>query len=128
MVLDDLVDFIRGPGYVLDFSDASFSQFFAKELDVDIDDPAYADHGGSKGKRLKRFLQMVDDRTALRTLRELWEYRVALILRTGQDDPVKNAEARYLMLLSRVGGSPGVAQGPQEAPKASRLHGRFGPI
>src|SRR5450432_727647 len=32
-VVDDLVDFIRGRGYVLDFSDASFSQFFAAELD-----------------------------------------------------------------------------------------------
>jgi hypothetical protein len=48
MVVDDLVDFIRGRGYVLDFSDQSFSQFFATELDVDIDHPTYAVNGGSK--------------------------------------------------------------------------------
>jgi len=117
MVVDDLVDFIRGRGYVLDFSDPTFSQFFATELDVDIDDPAYAINGGSKGKRLKCFLQKVDDRTALRTLQALWEVRAAFLLRTGQDDPVKNAEARYLNVIKRLGGSPDAAQGPQEAPK-----------
>ncbi len=117
MVVDDLVDFIRGRGYVLDFSDSTFSQFFATELDVDIDDPTYAVAGGSKGKRLKCFLQKVDDRTALRVLRALWDVRSAWLLRTGQDDPVKNAEARYLSVINRLGGSPDAAQGPQESPK-----------
>lgn len=117
MVVDDLVDFIRGRGYVLDFSDNTFSQFFATELDVDIDDPAYAVNGSSKGKRLKCFLQKVDDRTALKTLTALWDVRAAWLLRMGQDDPVKNAEARYLAVTNRLGGSPDAAQGPQEAPK-----------
>lgn len=116
-VVDDLVGFIRGRGYVLNFSDASFSQFFATELDIDIDDPAYADFGGSKGKRLRRFLQKVDDRTALRTLKALWENRVDFLLSTGQADPVNNAEARYLALINRLGGNPDGAQGPQEAPR-----------
>jgi hypothetical protein len=116
---DDLVDFIRGRGYVLNFSDLSFTHFFATELDVDIDDPSYSDLGGSKGKRLKRFLQKVDDRTALRTLNAIWENRVDFLLKTGQDDPVKNAESRYFALVNRLGGSPNAAQGPQESPKAA---------
>ncbi len=124
MVVDDLVDFIRGRGYVLDFSDASFSQFFATELDVDIDAPTYAENGGSKGKRLKCFLQKVDDRTALRALKALWEVRSAFLLRTGMDDPVKNAEPRYLAVLNRIGGSPDATQGPQEAPKPAFDHRR----
>ena len=37
--VDDLVDFVRGRGYVLDFSDPSFSQFFATELAIDINKP-----------------------------------------------------------------------------------------
>lgn len=117
MVVDDLVDFIRGRGYVLDFSDQSFSQFFATELDIDIDDPIYAANGGSKGKRLRCFLQKVDDRAALRTLKALWEVRAAFLLRSGRDDPVKNAEARYLGVINRLGGSPDAARGPQEPPK-----------
>jgi hypothetical protein len=48
---------------MLDFSDASFSAFFAAELDVDIDDLNDAEHGGSNGKRLRYFLQEVDDAT-----------------------------------------------------------------
>lgn len=117
MVVDDLVDFIRGRGYVLDFSDASFSQFFSTELDVDIGDPTYAENGGSKGKRLRCFLQKVDDRTALKVLRALWEVREAYLLRTGVADPVLNAEARFLAAINRIGGSPDQAQGPQESPK-----------
>jgi hypothetical protein len=93
MTVETLVEFIRGRGFVLDFSDASFSNFFASELDVDIDGSVYSDFGGSKGKRLKRFLQKVDDRTALRTLKLLWEYRSAVLLRNGQEDPIKNSEA-----------------------------------
>ena len=118
-IVEDLVEFIRGRGYVLDFSDTSFSQFFASELDVDIDDPTYADNGGSKGKRLKRFLQKVDDRTALRTLAAIWEYRAAYLAATGQAEPVPNAEPRYLTLVNRLGGSPDRASGPQEAPRAA---------
>ena len=49
-LVDDLVDFVRGQGFVLDFSDASFTEFFASELQVDIDDPKYSVKGGSKGK------------------------------------------------------------------------------
>ena len=51
-LIDELVDFVRGRGYVLNFSDASFSEFFADELDFDVDDPEYVEDGGSKGKRL----------------------------------------------------------------------------
>lgn len=115
--VEALVDFMHGPGYVLDFSNATFAQFFACELNVDIDDQTYADTGGSKGKRLKRFLQKVDDRTALKALNAIWEYRVALLERCESADPVKNALARYLSLVKRLGGKPDEAQGPQEAPK-----------
>lgn len=101
---------------MLDFSDSSFSEFFAAELDVDIDDPIYAEHGGSKGKRLRCFLQKIDDATAARTLQALWEHRTALLTRTGQQDPVPNAEGRYLTLLARLTGQPSVGTGEQPRP------------
>ena len=37
-------------GYVLDFSDRTMTQFFAEELNIDIDHPRYRDDGTSKGK------------------------------------------------------------------------------
>lgn len=97
---------MRGRGYVLDFSDPSFADFFAAELDVDIDNPIYAENGGSKGKRLRCFLQKVDTASVVRTLRALWEHRGELLARTQQPDPVANAEGRFLSLISRLEGSP----------------------
>jgi hypothetical protein len=76
LVLDDLFE-MHG-GYVLNFSDRTFSQFFHEELNIDIDDPRYSQNGTSKAKRLRHFLQTVDKPTAVRTLRALWEYREAI--------------------------------------------------
>lgn len=114
-VVDSLVDCINGPGYVLDFTDRTFSEFFAVELDIDIDEPRYAEFGGSKGKRFRRFLQLVDDKTAVRTLKALWEYRKTFFDLTGRADPVANAEGKYLNLLNTLGSGP--ASPPQEPPK-----------
>lgn len=117
-LVDDLVDFVRGPGFVLDFSDASFADFFATELKVDIDDPKYAANGGSKGKRLRYFLQSCDDATAVRTLTALWEHRSEYLARAGGNDPVVDAESRYQGLINRLAG--GVA--PQAvAPNAAAI-------
>lgn len=96
---------------MLDFSDASFSDFFASELKVSIDDPKYAVNGGSKGRRLRCFLQSTDDATAVRTLTALWEHRSEHLARTGRKDPVVNGETRYKALIERLAG--GVA--PQSA-------------
>ncbi|TNC49047.1 DUF3644 domain-containing protein [Rubellimicrobium rubrum] len=101
---------MRGRGYVLDFSDRTFSQFFATELDVDIDDPVFARDGGSKGKRLRCFLQTADNATAVRALRALWEHRVGLVASTGSPDPVAKAEGRLLSLITRL------QDGPEEHP------------
>jgi hypothetical protein len=70
LLLDDL--FEMGGGDVLNFSDRTFAQFFAEELNLDIDDPAYAVNGGSKGKRLRYFIQTVDKPTVVRTLNGLF--------------------------------------------------------
>ena len=115
-LVDDLVDFIRGRGYVLDFSDSSFAAFFAGELDVDIDDPTYAEQGGSKGKRLRCFLQKVDDAYAVRTLRALWDHRAEWLASTAQSDPVPNAESRFLTLVAQLTGASGTDRDQQPQP------------
>jgi hypothetical protein len=102
MFLDDI--FEMGAGYVLNFSDQTFTRFFAEELNVDIDDPVYTRNGTSKGKRLRCFLQTVDKPTVARTLKSLWEYREALRQRSGQPDKVENASARVLELINRIEG------------------------
>jgi len=111
------VDFVRGRGFVLDFSDASFSEFFATELKVNIDDPKYAEHGVSKGKRLRCCLQKCDDPMAVHTLNALWEHRCEHLARTGQKDPVPNSESRFRALIHRLGGeAPASAAKPAASP------------
>jgi hypothetical protein len=89
---------------VLDFSDTSFADFFASELKVNIDDPKYAANGGSKGKRLRYFLQTCDDATVVRTLTALWEHRSEYLARSGAKDPVVDAQSRYEGLITRLSG------------------------
>jgi len=86
---------------VLDFSD---TDFFSTELKIDIDDAKYAVRGGSKGKRLRYFLQNCNNATAVQALTTLWEYRADYLERTGSDDPVINSEARIMGLLERLSG------------------------
>lgn len=116
MFLDDL--FEMGGGYVLNFSNPTFSRFFADELNVDIDDPMYAEQGGSKGKRLRCFLQKVNIPTVVRTLKALWEYREAIRQRDGKPETVQNAQGRLLSLINRLEGKPD-AQPAGQAPKAA---------
>ena len=101
---------------MLDFSDRSFSDFFATEIEINIDDPKYAANGGSKGKRLRYFLQSCDDATAVRALMALWEHRSDYLARFGATDPVASAEARYRMLIDRLS-SGAVAQRPASSPR-----------
>jgi hypothetical protein len=92
----DMVDLVfRGGerGYILNFSNRTFGEFFALELDVDIDAEIYKREGTSKGKRLRGFLTIVDDGTAAKTLRLLWDYRDAMLKGFNQDDPVRRQEA-----------------------------------
>lgn len=89
---------------MLDFSDTSFADFFSSELKVNIDDPKYSANGGSKGKRLRYFLQNCDDATAVSTLMALWEHRSEYLARSGAKDPVVNAQSRYQGLINLLSG------------------------
>ncbi|MBI3704853.1 MAG: DUF3644 domain-containing protein [Rhizobiales bacterium] len=100
MIIDDVFD--MGTGYVLNFSDRTFAQFFAEELNIDIDDPIYAKNGTSKAKRLRCFLQTVDKATVVRTLNALWEYREVVRQRFENEDKVKNAHGQLLAVINRL--------------------------
>jgi Restriction endonuclease len=126
MFLDDLFE-MRG-GFVLNFSDRTFTLFFAEELDIDIDDPIYAQTGGSKGKRLRCFLRTVDKASVVRTLKVLWEYREALRLRAGSDEKVENAHGRLLSLIDRLEGRPDSASSASQVPIPAFNRGKMGEI
>ena len=110
IVLDQI--FEMGSGYVLNFSDRTMSQFFAEELNIDIDDPQYQWNGTSKAKRLRCFLQTVDAATAVRTLNALWNYREMMRETYGREETIPNAHGRLLELINRIQGHPTPAVQP----------------
>jgi Restriction endonuclease len=117
----DMIDLVfRGGerGYILDFSNRTFGEFFALELDADIDAEMYKREGTSKGKRLRAFLAIVDDGTAARTLRLLWEYRDAMLKMLGQDDAQSLAKKQIFAVVARLEGTAtGIPSGLVPAPK-----------
>lgn len=64
-LIDDL--FGMGGGYVLDFSNKTFAEFFGEELGIDIDDPRFDAEGNSKAKRLRFFLKSAEPDLRVRT-------------------------------------------------------------
>jgi hypothetical protein len=96
-----LVDELFGmcSGYVLDFNNRTFADFFRREVGIDIYDNAYAINGGSKGKHLRAFLTIGQPRAITRALGALWEYRETDRLGRGEAEMVANAHRR----LSAIG-------------------------
>lgn len=66
-------------GYVLDFSDRTFGDFFCTEVGIDPDAAPgswlFQAYGTSKAKRLRSFIARAQPHLVARTLRALWEYR-----------------------------------------------------
>jgi hypothetical protein len=106
-------DLFQGdPGYVLDFSNTTKADFFARELDVDIYADAYAKNGTSKFNRLRCYLQEADSRAAARALTALWDYRGAIHERQRKEESVPNARAKLLDLVRRLDGGPSATGQP----------------
>lgn len=66
--------FGMGSGYVMDFSNRTFSEFFRENARVDIYSEKYAANGDSKAKRLRSFIELEADVLVGKTLSELLEY------------------------------------------------------
>lgn len=69
-IIDDA--FQADPGYVLNFSDRTFREFFEDEFKIDIDDRKYQSNGTSKMNRLRAFCRVEPPATVSRVLRSLW--------------------------------------------------------
>lgn len=116
-LLDDL--FGISSGYVLDFSNRTFADFFSEELDTNIDEARYQAEGTSKGKRLRFFLKTADQNLRIRALLALWEYRESNRRRTGIAETVPNAEEEFYSLIERLGGTRPPAKRRTQSPAAA---------
>ena len=70
--LEDL--FGMSTGYVLDFSNRTFSNFFREYANIDIDAQKYAINGSSKANRFRAFIDLEQDALVGKILAELLEY------------------------------------------------------
>lgn len=98
-----------GGGYVLSFNDRTFAEFFHHELGLDIDDPRYSEYGGSKGKRLRHFFRLEDERLVAQALRALWAYREAVRVEFDQPETIQDAKERTFALIKSLEGGSGRA-------------------
>ncbi|HEY9229902.1 MAG TPA: restriction endonuclease [Gemmatimonadaceae bacterium] len=101
-LIDDL--FEMGSGYVLDFSDRTFGEFFQQELAIDIDHPRFRAEGTSKAKRLRYLLKISDPSTRVRILNTLWEYRGFSQRRRRVEESIPDAQAEFNLLVERIEG------------------------
>lgn len=117
-------------GYVLDFSDRTMAQFFAEELNIDIDHDQYRDDGGSKAKRLRCFLRKEDTSSAVRALNALWEYREMRRALSGQEERMPNAHTQFLNLINRLQGksTPATTPPPPKAFEQPNYAGLLGDL
>lgn len=88
-------------GYVLDFADRTFAQFFKENVGINIYDARYAYNGGSKAKRLRAFWEMDDDAVVavvLKALLELWRYQHE----SGKDGHADKTYSETLKTVARL--------------------------
>ena len=108
-------------GYVLDFSNRTFAEFFQDELDVNIDDPRWAAQGESKAKRLRYYLRLADRQTALDALNTLWEYREASSVTADYSALDDSVRAAYFRIIKRLEGRPPEPAAPAGADREQRV-------
>ena len=70
-VLEDAFGMVTG--YVLEFNDRTYRQFFDEHLSLDIDDDRFRDDGDSKARRMRCFWRKEPNHTVGRLLKAIFE-------------------------------------------------------
>ncbi len=108
-------------GYVLDFTNQTFAEFFREELGVDIDDPRWAVQGASKAKRLRYYLRHANREAALGALNALWEYREASSATREYTELNDTVRVAFFKILERLRGTPPRQETASRASAESRI-------
>jgi hypothetical protein len=107
-LVDEVFKSPNGAGYVMDFSDRTFNEFF-DGLHIDITQEEYKQNGNSKANRLRAFLKLSDSQTAVKALRELWEYREGVFGPHDQaDEKVLATKSRFFEIVQGLETAEGV--------------------
>lgn len=108
-------------GYVLDFSNRTFSEFFSYEVGLDIYDPTYSSNGTSKANRLRTFLRTGQKAAVIKALHALWEYRETTRRRSGVQESLLSAGDELSAIIERMGGQPLPKPRPSSSTRTASL-------
>lgn len=91
-------------GYVMDLSNRELSDLVREELNVHIEDAAYAVRGTSKANRLRSLFDLAEPSEAARLLRALWDYRESRGWTPGDvvEDRPSVVRSRYMAIVDRL--------------------------
>lgn len=112
-----------GGGYVLDFSNNTFAEFFRETANIDIYATKYDFNGDSKAKRLRAFWETEPDALVgkvLSGLLEVWQYNATRNGQTDDSRQYKQAAGIVARLTSR--------QPDSVATEQEFLHRQYGNI
>jgi len=97
-IFNDIFSTPYSDGYILDFSDKTMREFFDEEFAINIEDDQYRKDGGSKAKRLRRFIKETDRETVLVVLEKLWKRRKTI----NSPALIPQEEMLYAQLIERL--------------------------
>ena len=100
-------------GYVLDFSNNTFNQFFKENVGISIYDDRYAYNGESKANHLRAFWEIDDDANvgrAPKAMLELWRYQNE----SGKDGRADKTYTECLKTVARLKGKEAAAEETEE--------------
>src|SRR4051794_12546780 len=99
--IDEVFD--MGSGYVLNFSNRIFAEFFEDEFGIKIYEEKYGARGQSKANHLRCFIETEDGYLVAKVLRRLFEYRTqALVAADPSRALAPAAEQRFFQLVNKV--------------------------
>jgi hypothetical protein len=96
-ILEEALD--MGSGYVLNFSDRTFAEFF-DDHGITIYQEKYGFNGSSKAKHMRAFIEVEDAFTVCRVLRHLWEHRESIPLYQKTD--ATGQKTRFFALVNQL--------------------------
>lgn len=120
--------FQMGGGYVLNFSDRTFTEFFWDDIGVDICDKKYLYASGSKANRMRGFWQAADDALVAKSISKLLAYIDTQIVigRLNRQDFSDELIQRAKNIATRLSGS--ATSAPSVATEDEFISREFGNV
>jgi len=95
--------FGMGAGYVLDFSNRTFSEFFEDEFGINIYQEKYQGRGSSKANLLRGFIDVEDGHTVGKALRKLYDHRTrTLVTRDASSALADPVQKQFFEVIAKI--------------------------